>query len=435
LSTARPSVNPLQTVPFGTGLTLHRTTLRNGLKLLMLPDATAPVLSFHLWYGVGSRHAKAGKTGISHLFEHLMFNETRKLPAGELDRLIEARGGSTNASTWVDWTHYHTDLPAGELDFIARIEAERMHHLVLNDAALTSEKDVVMNERRFRVDDDIEGTVGEKLYSLAFTRHPYRIPTIGHMRDIKGFTRKDCEQFYKTYYAPNNATMIIAGDLKPKQALACIEKHFGKLKPARIPAPRKVVEPAQRAERTAELRWPTPTAKIVLGYKSPAFPDEAYGVLTVLNEALFGGRGSRMWRRLVHKTGLCADVQASPSPFADVGLYEMSFSLRQGAKVREVLRVVDEELRDIQRTPMSEAELSKVKNRLELGFLLGLESAYGKAEQAGFFEVVAGDATGLFTRLETYRTVTAKELQSCARTLLNKSTRTRVTVLPKGGRP
>ena len=178
-------------VPFGS-LKVHRYRFGNGLTLLVLADPSTPLLSYQTWFHVGSRHEQKGKTGLAHLFEHLMFNQTRSLPQGEFDRQIEAAGGETNAATWTDWTHYHTDVPASELQTVATLEAERMKHLVLRVPQVRSEKEVVANERRFRVDDDVEGTVSERMYAMAFRRHPYHHPTIGWMKDIEAFTTADC---------------------------------------------------------------------------------------------------------------------------------------------------------------------------------------------------------------------------------------------------
>ena len=169
------------------------------------------MLSYYTWFKVGSRHDRPGKTGLAHLFEHLMFNETSHLPAGAFDRTLEAAGGETNAATWVDWTCYHVTLPSSELGLVVKLEADRMANLVLRDPQVASEKEVVANERRFRVEDDVEGEVSEKLYAMAFHRHPYRQPTVGWMDDIHGFTTEDCRKFYRRYYAPNNADNSCGG--------------------------------------------------------------------------------------------------------------------------------------------------------------------------------------------------------------------------------
>ena len=413
------------------GLKVSRYVLSNGLRVLLLADPSAPVLSYHTWFRVGSKHEQPGKTGLAHLFEHLMFNETKHVPRGQLDRLIESAGGETNAATWVDWTHYHSELPSSELPLIVRLEADRMQHLVLRKPQVASEKEVVANERRFRVEDDIEGQVSELLYATAFTRHPYHWPTIGWMADIQGFTPEDCERFYETYYAPNNATLIIAGDLDEASAMELIDKHYGKIPAARLPRFAPPKEPVQRRERHVQLERPTPAPKLALGYRAPSFCDRDYPALALANDVLFGGRSSRLVSRLFRDEELVTDAHGSVAPFADSGLYEIWLSLRPDKEPSTALRIVDEELDKLRRRPVTRAELDKVKNRMELGFLQGLETASGKAEQIGFFEIVMGDGNALFTRLDALRKVTAKDIQRVAKQYFDARRRTCISVVPE----
>lgn len=420
--------------PFGTGAqNVARYQLGNGLRVLLLIDRQAPVLSYHTWYRVGSKHEKPGKTGLAHLFEHLMFNETKNVRRGQLDRLIESAGGETNAATWVDWTHYQSELPASELGLITRLEADRMQHLVLRKPQVTSEKEVVANERRFRVDDDIEGQVSELLYSTAFKRHPYRWPTIGWMEDIQAFTPEDCAEFYRTYYAPNNATLVIAGDFDEEEALAAIQTHYGKIPASRLPRFVPAAEPPQRAERSLELQRPTPAAKLALGYRGPSFRENDYPALAIASEVLFGGRSSRLFSRMVRDEELATDLHGSLAPFADAGLYEIWVSLRPGRKLPDALRVIEQELARMCSKRVPEVELRKVKNRMELGFLQGMETAAGKAEQLGFFEIVYGDAEALFARLQALRGISAEDVQRVANKYFDSRRRTRIAVLPESG--
>lgn len=276
INSIRSSIQLVDELPFGPTLRVKRFALKNGLRMLTLLDRTAPVVSFHTWFSVGSRNEQKGKTGLAHLFEHLMFNETKRAKKGQFDQRIESAGGETNASTWTDWTHYHTELPASQLPVIMELEADRMHNLILRPPQVRSEKDVVANERRFRVDDDVEGEAHELLYRMAFKRHPYGHPTIGSMRDINSFTPRDCERFYRTYYAPNNALLVVAGDFDEKKLLKDVQRLYGKHKRAKLPAPPTIVEPPQKEERVKRLYRPTPTRKLALGYHAPAFGDADY---------------------------------------------------------------------------------------------------------------------------------------------------------------
>src|SRR3984957_15773023 len=255
------------------GDTIHRYRLDNGLTVLLLVDASAPVACYHTWFKVGSRHEKPGKTGLAHLFEHLMFNETENLKAGTFDRKLEENGAETNAATWVDWTYYHESLPADRIKLAVKLEAERMARLVLREPQVASEKEVVANERRYRVDDDIEGAANELLYKAAFVTHPYRWPTIGWMEDIQGFTPEDCAAFYRTYYAPNNATLVVGGDVRERDLLLAIRDEYGAIPGQTIPAEDIVPEPPQLEPREHEIRKPTATAKLLMAFKGPALGD------------------------------------------------------------------------------------------------------------------------------------------------------------------
>lgn len=420
--------------PFGeSGEQVTRYALGNGLTILLLVDRQAPVLSYHTWYRVGSKHEKPGKTGLAHLFEHLMFNETKHVPRGQLDRLIESAGGETNAATWTDWTHYQSELPASELPLIVRLEADRMQHLVLRKPQVDSEKEVVANERRFRVDDDIEGEVSELIYATAFKRHPYHWPTIGWMKDIESFTPQDCAQFYKTFYAPNNATLVITGDVDEAETLQLVQRHYGKIPRARLPHFRPTAEPPQRSERSLELRRPTPAAKLALAYRAPSFKHFDYPALALASEILFGGRSSRLYARLVRDKELATDLHGALAPFSETGLYEIWVSLRPGRDLNSALKLIEKELERLCARGVSRAELQKVKNRMELGFLQGMETAAGKAEQLGFFEVVYGDAAALFERLNQLRSVEPADVQRVAQKYFDARRRTRIAVLPQTG--
>ena len=244
------ALQPLLEVPFGGGgLRVRQYRLGNGLDVLIVADHAAPIVAYQSWFRVGSRHERQGKTGIAHLFEHLMFNQTEHLQPGEFDRLMETAGGQTNAATWVDWTHYRLSLPAHELPLAIRLEAERMHALVLEAATVEPERDVVTNERRERVEDDVDGWLDEQLMATAFDVHPYRWPTIGWMADIRAVGLDDIRRFYRTWYAPNNATLVVVGAIDEHELLTRIVDAYGAMAPAALPAPTALIEPPQRAPR------------------------------------------------------------------------------------------------------------------------------------------------------------------------------------------
>lgn len=388
--------------------------LGNGLRVLLQVDRRAPVLSYNVWFDVGSRNEREGKTGLAHLFEHLMFNETKSLPAGRFDKLLERAGAETNAATWTDWTFYYENIPADQLALVVGLESERMRNLVLRAGPVASEKEVVANERRYRVEDDVDGTVSETLWSLAFTKHPYHHPTIGWMSDIENFTPADCREFYKTWYAPNNATVVIVGDLDRAKALRLLQKHYGAMRPAKLPELAIPAEPAQADTRVAVLDRPTPTAKVALGFKCPAFAHPDHAALSVLVEALTGGRSARLYRELVTEQEIATDISGWASTFRDPGLLEISATGR-GAVTAEALRdAIERSLASVGTEPVSEDERDRAVARLELGFLRGLETVGGRAESIGFHAVVLGDPVGSVARMNAIRALTAADLQAAA---------------------
>ncbi len=419
----------LKSVPFGVDQ-VHVLRLGNGLRLLLLVDATAPTVSYFTWFRVGSRHERPGKTGLAHLFEHLMFNETESFGAGEFDRKLEENGAESNAATWVDWTYYYEALPRDRFGLAVRLESERMSRLVLREPQVASEKDVVANERRFRVEDDVEGAASELLYKAAFTRHPYQWPTIGWMDDILGFTPEDCAAFYRTYYAPNNATLVVVGHVSEREVLTKVRDAYGPIASSTIPEDDTFPEPPQREPRSVVIRRPTATVKLLVGYHGPALGDVDHPTLTVLNEVLFGGRAGRMHQRLVVGGELATDVRGWVSTFREPGLYEIYITARGDHGRDALLSALDEELGRVRDELVSEEEIDRAKARLELGVLQSLDTASGKAEQIGFYDTVLGDPAGAFSRLEAYNSVSRGALRTAARRWLDPGGRTVVTVLP-----
>ncbi|HEY8429510.1 MAG TPA: pitrilysin family protein, partial [Sandaracinaceae bacterium] len=416
-------------VPFGERLAIDCYRLGNGLRVLLLEHHAAPVVSYHTWFRVGSRHEEPGKTGLAHFFEHMMFNETKNLPQGEFDRLIDAAGGESNAATWIDWTYYYESLPAEELPLAIRLESERMQNLVIRAPQVESEREVVMNERRMSVEDDVYGAASEALHALAYGReHPHGWPTIGWMEDIEGYRVRDCRDFYRTWYAPNNATIVVAGDLSPEGALEGIQGAYGKLAPSALPDRPAPPAPRQRAERRTTLRWPTAAEKLCLAWHAP--PHAAYdaAVLEVIDELLTGGRSSRLRVRLIEELELVAELRGGISGLRHGGLFEIWISMREGQPAARALAVLDEEIARLSAEPVAASELEKIKNRIELFFLSEIETANGKASQIGFADVVTGDPGHAFVRLSELRRVTPEDVARVASSVLRPSRRSLVHV-------
>ena len=421
-------IEHVDSASFGPVLRVERYRLGNGLEILFCADHAAPVFAYHTWFRVGSRHEREGKTGLAHLFEHLMFNETEGCPYGEFDRRLEEAGAENNAATWLDWTHYTISAPSNQLELVVTLEAQRMSSLVLQQPQVASEKEVVANERRYRVEDDVEGAASELLWATAFDKHAYRWPTIGWMKDIEGFTIEDCRSFYRTFYAPNNATIVVAGDVEERDLLLRISARYGSQPPGVLPDEDAWPEPRRSDQRRVEITKPTPTEKILVGYPGPALGDHDHVDVSVLGEVLCGGRASRMHQVLVRERELASDVRLFVGPFRDPGLVEIFANARTGHTAEELLGAIDEQIDRVLADAVRPEELERARARAELALLAGLETVDGKASTIGFHDTLLGRPGAAFERLEAMRKLTPSDLRRAARRYLDRAGRTMVVV-------
>src|SRR5512132_4216646 len=272
-------------------------TLPNGLRVRVLPERSAPTVSYYTFFQVGSRNERLGATGISHLFEHMMFNGAARYGPKELDRVLEARGGHSNAYTSNDVTAYYEDFAADALETVVDLESDRMRSLRLTSESLEQEREVVKEERRLRTENSIFGLMEEQLEALVFLSHPYRWPVIGWMDDIERISRDECEAFFRTYYAPNNAAIYAVGDLDVDRTLALLERHYGDIPGGPRPAPVPAGEPAQRGERRAAVRYPAQAPALLAGWRGPPARSPDAAALDVLQTCLAVGESSRLRRR------------------------------------------------------------------------------------------------------------------------------------------
>src|SRR5437764_5679648 len=324
--------------------------LPNGLRIRLLQDRSLPVATLYSFFRVGSRNERPGITGISHLFEHMMFNGSKKYGPKEFDRRLEASGGTSNAYTSNDVTAYYEDFASEALPLVLDLESDRMASLLIDDASLARERDVVKEERRFRTDNDIDGMLDEALGALAFLAHPYRWPVIGWMSDIEAITRDECERYFRTYYAPNNCTLVLVGDFQAAAALREIERLYGKI-PRGEPLPDVANgEPPQKGERRAVIRYPAQAPALLAGFRGPDGRDADSLVLDLIEAALGFGEGARLKRALVYEQELCVDAHIYFGWRIDPGLFEFSLKLNPGvdppraesALWAEVTRLCDE---------------------------------------------------------------------------------------------
>jgi zinc protease len=380
---------------------------------------------------VGSMDETNGTTGVAHVLEHMMFKGTKTVPPGEFSRIIAAAGGRDNAFTSRDYTGYFQTLHKSQLGLALKLEADRMSQLALTADEFAKEIRVVMEERRWRTDDRPRSLVYEQLMAAALKAHPYRHPIIGWMSDLQNMRVQDAQAFYDRWYAPNNATLVIVGDVEPERVLSTVQSAYGAYAAAKIPDAALAPEPLQNGERRSEVAKLTPTWKLNVGYKSPALGDPDHLPLSVLSEVLFGGRSSRLVKTLLRDRELASDVRASVAPLHDAGLFEIFVSAREGVNATQLLEVVDEELDRVQSEPVTDEEIARARARIELGLLQGLATNEGKASTIGFYEVVLGNPGWAFERLTALGDVNAATVLRVARRYLNRASRTVLLVQPQ----
>jgi zinc protease len=403
----------------------------NGLKVIVLEDHSSPLLSYQTWFSVGSRHETPGRTGIAHLFEHLMFKGTARFPQQVFDRKFEEAGAQTNAATWLDWTFYYENLPSSQLDLCVTLESDRMVHLALDQAQLDAEREVVKNERRMRVDNDPDGAMEEALFELAFPVHPYGRPTLGSMADLDRLTLDDCLAFYRTYYSASNATIVVVGDVAPEQALVVIARQYGSMPAVEVPRPVPAAEAEQTGPRIREMTLPIATGKAKAAWRTVgATHTDAYA-LDVVNEVMFANESARVYRALVEDKDLASDVDGASEALALDGVFLVDVTANEGRSPKASMEVVLAELQTLADKGPTAPELERGRNHLEASFLRSLATVGSRATQLGGFEATAGDYRRLFSFVEGVRAVTAADVQRVARKYLGRERVGIVYGLPK----
>ena len=410
---------------------VRATTLGNGMRVIVWPVHDIPNVALYNWVRAGSRNEAPGITGLAHFFEHMMFNGTTRRQPGEFDRLMEAQGGANNAFTSDDVTVYQDWFPRGALDLVLDLESDRVGHLAFVPEVIESERGVVSSERRLRVEDNNPGFLSEQVQAAAFTTHPYRFPTIGWPADIQAWRRSDLEVFFKTYYAPNNLTLVLAGDLAPEEVFALARKYFEPIPRQMPPAPVKVIEPEQLQERVVVVRRKAQTPLLQFAYKAPAASDPRAPAVNLLLSILVDGDASRLHRSLVEDKEVAIEVSGHWQEGFDPGLLWLFLTLPEGADPKVARELLDAELADVVRNGITAAELSRAKNLTSAGFWKKLATIDGKAQLLGEFEVFHGDWAKLFNAPAQFEKVTREDIHAVARDVLDVRHRTAGVLIPE----
>jgi zinc protease len=409
---------------------VEERSLPNGLSIRLLQDRSLPVATLYSFFRVGSRNERPGITGISHLFEHMMFNGSKRFGPKEFDRRLEAAGGTSNAYTSNDLTAYYEEFASDALPLVLDLESDRMASLVIDDTSLAREREVVKEERRFRTDNDIDGMMDEAMSALAFLAHPYRWPVVGWMSDLDLISRADCERYFRTYYAPNNCILLLAGDFEHDEAWGLIEKSYGQI-PAGEPLPQVATgEPPQKGERRSAIHFPAQAPAILVGFRGPDGRDPDSLVLDLVEAALSYGEGARLKRALVYGQELCVDAHVFFGWRIDPGLFEVSLKLNPGADPARAESALLAELQRVCDEPLTEKELSRAKNLVRANLLRGLQTANGKAQTLGQMEMMLGSWRALFDLPDRYQAITVEDIQRVARKTFAPHRRNVVTLVP-----
>lgn len=413
---------------------VDRTVLPNGLVVLTHEDHTVPTVAFWQWYRVGSRNEHPGITGISHFFEHMMFNGSAHVPPRMYDQILESNGGDSNAFTDRDETAYDEEIASDRLGVVLRLDADRMAALSLLPAQLKSEIEVVKEERRLRVENDIDGLLDEQLYATAFVASPYHWPVLGWMKDLNRITREDMVEYFRIHYAPDNCIVAMVGDFHTAAALDSIRAYFGAIPRQPPPAEPPDAEPEQLGERRAIVHHVAENVSFEVGWKAPAGRSADAPVLDVLSKVLTGGESSRLHQALVYQGRMALSVSTGFESRLDPTLFTMSVEMEPGHSAAEGERAAFDAIDRLARDGPSARELEKANNELAADFVSALKTNLGVGAQLAFYEHQFGDWREMFRERDRQRAVTAEDCRRVARALFVARHRTVVELAPDAPR-
>lgn len=406
--------------------------LDNGLHVILHQDNSTPIVAVSVLYHVGSKNENPERTGFAHFFEHLLFEGSENINRGEFDKYITNAGGTNNANTSNDRTFYYEILPSNQLELGLWLESERMMHAKIDPEGVETQREVVKEEKRQRMDNQPYGSILTEILKRAYTVHPYRWPTIGSLEHLNNATLEEFIEFYKTFYVPENATLSIAGDIDIKQAKVAIDKYFKEIKRGGKTILRPtIVEPPQTQEIRDIVYDNIQLPAVIQTYHMPAQGTPDSYALNMLSTVLSGGQSSRMYKSLVDEQKKAYVVQAFPFASEDPGLYIVFGLANVGVSVDELENGMDEEIKKVQNELVSEKEFQKVRNQIESSYVQKNASMVGIAEQLADYHVYYGDASLINTELDRFMKITREDLQRVANKYLTKENRVVLHYLPK----
>jgi len=409
----------------------HEHILSNGMKVLLVEVPKAPVATVQVWYKVGSRNEMMGRAGLSHMLEHMMFKGTAKYPKGSFSRIIRKNGGIDNAFTSQDFTAYFENLAADRVELALELEADRMQGLILDNNEFQTEREVVKEERRLRTEDDPQGALVEALFAQAFFSHPYHWPVIGWFADLDAMSLDDLQRHYDTFYSPNNATLIVVGDIKADALLPTIKHLFEPIPKGPSPKQAISVEPEQRGERRFLLKREAQVPFVMMGFRVPNYSSEDSYALDILESILSHGKSSRLYQSLVYdqKNSLAVGAEYSLLQ-TDPSLFYFYSLASPGAKVEAVEDALHREITRLQNEPPSDLELQRAKNQVEASRVFEQDSNFRHAMLLGQSESIGAGWRRVDQFLERIRVITAKDIQRVAKQYLTQDNRTVGILVP-----
>jgi zinc protease len=417
--------------PSALALEVQEHRLANGMKVLLVESPKAPVVTVQIWYRVGSRNEVMGRAGLSHMLEHMMFKGTPKHPKGEFSRLIKKNGGNDNAFTSQDFTAYFENLAADKVELALELEADRLRGLLLDNKEFQLEREVVKEERRLRSEDDPQSYLAEALFAQAFQMHPYHWPIIGWFPDLNAMTRADLKRHYDTYYVPNNATLIVVGDIKAAKLLPVIKRHFEAIPKRPLPPQQVAEEPEQKGERRIVVKRDAQLPAVMIGYRTPNYRSDDSYALTLLESILSHGKSSRLYRGLVYERKLALAVGAEYSLLqTDPDLLYCFAVVAPGQDTVQVEQAIYAEIRKLQQEAPSEQELQRAKNQVEAAYIFGQDSNFRQAMLLGQAETTGAGWRQVEQYVKKLRDVQAGDVRRVAQKYLVEDRRTVGILIP-----